>query len=259
MSESVPEKHSVRVLEGIQNWMFNHRTLVVRRVAVILLLLYFAVMVHAGSHVGGDVNQGFYFATPSFALFPFPYVLPPGYVVILSIRPLTPIEVFIYVVFIQLGIWMVWVILGIIYIMMPLVLRVYRTKTKVETQMTEVRSDRGEKIDVLTVTLVGLSAIFSVTTFSIGCNLENYGPLPLILVIGLSTVMVSNMGEQESRLRLGSVILLVLGLMVIIANGIFIPDSTPAFQLGMFGTGLAMVFIALATIRIRESGGEHQE
>ena len=135
--------------------------------------------------------------------------------------------------------------------MMPLVLRVYRTKTKVETQMIEDRSDRGEKMDVRTWVLGGLSAILSSPTFGFGYNLENYGPLPLLLVIGLSTVMVSNLGGEESRLRLGSVILLVLGLMVIIAIGTFKPDPPPAIQLGMFVTGLVMVFIALVTIRVR--------
>lgn len=50
------------MLAGIQNRTLIHRAILVRRVAVVLLLLYFAVFVNTGSAVDGDFTNGFYFA-----------------------------------------------------------------------------------------------------------------------------------------------------------------------------------------------------
>jgi hypothetical protein len=55
-----------------------------------------------------------------------------------------------------------------------------------------------------------------------------------------------------TRVRPGSVVLLILGLIVIIALVTYATSPPLAIQLGMLGTGLVMVAIALATIRIRE-------
>ncbi len=111
------------MLAGIQQYINTKRAAFVSRVAVILLLLYFAVLVDAGSHVSGDLAHGFHFPHSGYRLFPFPlstvYLNAPVQI------PLAPIEVFIYVVFIGQGIWIAWMSLGIIYIMMPLVRRVY--------------------------------------------------------------------------------------------------------------------------------------
>ena len=54
-----------------------------------------------------------------------------------------------------------------------------------------------------------------------------------------------------TRVRVGSVVLLILGLMVIIAPATYTTSPPLVYQLGMLGTGIVMVFIALATIRIR--------
>lgn len=52
-------------------------------------------------------------------------------------------------------------------------------------------------------------------------------------------------------MRLGSVVLLILGLVVIVAPVTYVTSPPLGVQLGMLGTGIAMVVIALATIRIR--------
>ena len=62
-----------------------------------------------------------------------------------------------------------------------------------------------------------------------------------------------------SLVRLGSVILLILGLLVIVVPVIYVPSPPLTNQLVMFGTGLTMVAFALLTIRIRDLGGELQD
>lgn len=197
MNETVLAKNSTRVITGIQQYISTKRAAFVRRVAVILLLLYFAVMVDAGSYVRGDLESGFYFTNTGHGLFPFPYSGGFSYPVYVYFDPLST---FIYVVFIAQGIWIAWMSLGIIYIMMPLALWVYNTMGRLNSKTTQVRSDRVKKGDVLTRIFAGFSAIFSVTTFSIGYNLENYGPLPLILVLGLSTMMVYSLRIPKMKM-----------------------------------------------------------
>ncbi|MBY8999163.1 MAG: hypothetical protein KGD60_15725, partial [Candidatus Thorarchaeota archaeon] len=48
--------------------------------------------------------------------------------------------------------------------------------------------DRGEKVGVFTGLISIPSVLLSVETFIV--NLERYGPLPLIMVLGLSTVII---------------------------------------------------------------------
>ncbi|NHI89696.1 MAG: hypothetical protein EAX87_09240 [Candidatus Thorarchaeota archaeon] len=58
-----------------------------------------------------------------------------------------------------------------------------------------------------------------------------------------------------TQVRLGSVVLLILGLMVIVASVTYIPGPAPALPLGMFGTGVILIVIALSTIRFRDQNG----
>ena len=190
MNETVPAEYSTRVLAGIQNRIKTQRVAIVRRVAVILLLLYFVVLVHAGSYVSENLDFGFFFGTSGYGLFPFPYHLPHGWAALMVITPLDPIEVFIYVVFIGQGIWIAWMSLGIIYIMMPLALWVYTTKGRPNTETTQIQSEGVKKVGVLTGIIALFSVLLSVTTFSAYHNLGNYGLPPLILVLGLSTVII---------------------------------------------------------------------
>ncbi len=190
MNETLPAKYSTRVIKGIQQYINTKRAAFVRRVAVVLLLLYFAVMVFAGRAVGSDIMNGIYFGTPGYSLFPFPYSLPSGWVIAQILVPLPPIQVFIYVVFTGQGIWIAWMSLGIIYIMMPLALWVYKTKGRLDSKTSQVQSESGKKVGVLTGIVALFPVLFSVATFSIYYNLVNYGLLPLIVVLGLSTVII---------------------------------------------------------------------
>ncbi len=190
MTRTILAKYSTIVLASIQKYINTERAAFVRRVTNILLLLYFAVMVQAGGAVGGNYTSELYFGTPGYSLFPFPYSLPSGSGIEQVLVPLPPIQVFIYVVFIGQGVWIAWMSLGIIYIMMPLVRWVYNTKYRPNTKSTHIQPERGEKVGVLTGIIALFPVLFSVATFSIPYNLVNYGLLPLIVVLGLSTVII---------------------------------------------------------------------
>ena len=181
MDENQPEQVRNRVIESIK----TQRAILVRRVAIILLLLYFAVMVDVGSHVYGTVNHGFYFTYLGYDIFPIPY----QWAVLLPvITELDPLRSFIFFTFIGQGIWIVWALLGIIYIVMPLVHWAYNIKREPDSEIMQVRSDKVEKIGVITGIVAVLSVYLSVVTFRI--NLVNYGLLPLVLVSSLSIVVI---------------------------------------------------------------------
>ncbi|MGY5865081.1 MAG: hypothetical protein RTV41_10795 [Candidatus Thorarchaeota archaeon] len=190
MTRTIRAKYSTIVLASIQKYINTERAAFVRRVANILLLLYFAVMVQAGRAVGGNYTSELYFGTPGYSLFPFPYSLPSGSPIEQVLVPLPPIQVFIYVVFVGQGVWIAWMSLGIIYIMMPLVRWVYNTKYRPNTKSTYIQPERGEKVGVLTGIIALFPVLFSVATFSLYYNLVNYGPLSLMVVLGLSTMII---------------------------------------------------------------------
>ncbi|KXH72011.1 MAG: hypothetical protein AM326_11340 [Candidatus Thorarchaeota archaeon SMTZ-45] len=181
MDENQPEQVRNRVIESIK----TQRAILVRRVAIILLLLYFAVMVDVGSYVYGTVDHGFYFTYLGYDIFPIPY----QWAVLLPvITELDPLRSFIFFTFIGQGIWIVWALLGIIYIVMPLVHWAYNIKREPDSEIMQVRSDKVEKIGVITGIVAVLSVYLSVVTFRI--NLVNYGLLPLVLVSSLSIVVI---------------------------------------------------------------------
>jgi hypothetical protein len=91
-----------------------------RRILVLLLMIYLAVMVNAALYVSGNIFVGFYFWSGGHKLFPIPYN-PAwfGNITASVITPLNPIECFIYAIFINHGIWIFWLGIGIIYIVYP--------------------------------------------------------------------------------------------------------------------------------------------
>jgi hypothetical protein len=181
----MPEKHGVRMLEGVQNRMFIHRAVLLRRVAVSLLLLYFGVMVDVGSHVYGTLEQGYYFTHIGYDIFPIPYkwgILFPAH------ADLDLLRSFIFFIFIGQGMWVLWVLLGIVYIVEPLIHWAYNIKREQRMKNRPVRTDRRERIGILTGIVALFSVYLSVTTFRI--NLGNYGLLPLIVVSSLSIMVI---------------------------------------------------------------------
>ncbi len=195
MNETVPAKYSNRVLAGIQHYIKTQSSAFVRRVAVVLLLLYFAVMVDAGSHVHGDLESGFNFPHAGYGLFPFPFPYSGG-INLPMVVYFDPLLTFIYVVFIGQWIWIAWMSLGIIYIIMPIVQRALSTMRRPNMKSTHTREDVG----VLTKLVVVLVVLPSVITYSI--NLEYYGPLPLILVLAISTVLLFRLFKPEPRSKI---------------------------------------------------------
>ncbi len=180
LAESQPGQIKKRVYAIIK----TKRAILVRRAAIILILLYFAAMVDVGSHVYGTVTQGFYFTYLGYELFPIPYQ---GVIVFPVIVELDLLRSFIFYTFIGQGMWIVWTSLGIIYILMPFALWAYNTKKEQNSEIKQVRSNKDERIGVITGIMAVLSIYLSVETF--WTNLGNYGLLPLVAILGLSIVI----------------------------------------------------------------------
>jgi hypothetical protein len=178
---------SKRVTKSTPHRIYLQRALVVRRLSVFLLLLYFAVLVDAGSGIFLDSVNGVYSGGIAVWLFPIPSVglrMVPAYV------PLTQIDVIIYLVFINQGIWIAWMLPSIIYIIMPLPLWAYRTFARPISRPVEIQHEKEEKVGILTSAIAIFSILLSVATFSFELNLGHYGPIPLVLVLGISVTLV---------------------------------------------------------------------
>jgi len=180
LAENQPEQIRKRVYTIIK----TKRAILVRRAAIILILLYFAAMVDVGSHVYGTVTQGFYFTYGGYDIFPIPYTWSILFPVLVELDPLRS---FIFYAFIGQGMWIVWTLLGSIYILMPLALWAYKIKKEQNSEIKQVRSNKDERIGVITGIVAVLSIYLSVETF--WTNLGNYGLLPLMTVLSLSIVV----------------------------------------------------------------------
>ena len=114
-----------------------------RRFFVLLLMIYFAVMVNAASCVSGNIFEGFYFWSGGHKLFPLPY--DPawfGNITASVITPLNPLECFIYAIFINHGIWIFWIGLGIIYIALPWTVRLQTFVGNLKSNLTGQESSQ---------------------------------------------------------------------------------------------------------------------
>ena len=92
-----------------------------KRIYVLLLMVYLAVMVNVAKYIGGNIFEGFYFPSAGHMLFPIPFDLGwfGQYVSASVIVPLNPVEFIIYLVFIYQGVWIFWMAIGILYVMLP--------------------------------------------------------------------------------------------------------------------------------------------
>ncbi len=97
------------------------------RIIVVGLIVYLLAMVYVARGIIGDFTDGFAWTSPAHGLFPIPFELQ-------SIAPvhqeLNIIDSFVYVVFIQGGLWMFWISLGILYILKPFVQHIIMTKRR---------------------------------------------------------------------------------------------------------------------------------
>ena len=180
-------EESTSVIKSIQHRIYLHRALVVRRIAVLLLLLYFSVLVDAGSGVFLDTVNGVFSASIGTTLFPIPFA---GLRMLTAYVPLSQNDVLIYIIFVNQGIWNLWMLSGIIYIMMPLAIWGYRTIERPILKSKLEPHEKEEKVGIVTSTIAIFSIALSVATFSFHFNFMNYGPVPLVVVLGLSTVIV---------------------------------------------------------------------
>ena len=92
-----------------------------KRIGVIILMIYLAVLVYvANEGLTGDIFTGFYWRSGGWSLFPIPFN-PSwfGWGTATVFVPLTILELLVYLVFVGHGIWILWEILGIVYIIYP--------------------------------------------------------------------------------------------------------------------------------------------
>ena len=167
------------VIKGIKCYIGTNRDSVVRRITVLLLIPYLFAMVNMERFVHGDIWNGFYWPSWSYMLFPIPIetqgVLP------VEIA-LNPIDAFIYLFFIGHGIWVAWMILGVLYIMMPIVRRGYSSLGSFNSKPEQKASDIVEPVSRFTKSAAVLAVFLSIGTFI--ANLVIYGPVPLSVVLG---------------------------------------------------------------------------
>ena len=95
--------------------------LVRKRIVVIILMIYLAVMVTVAYRgIIGDVFNGFYWRSGGWSLFPIP--IDPswfGWITITALVPLTFYELPVYLFFVGHGVWIFWEVVGVLYIVYP--------------------------------------------------------------------------------------------------------------------------------------------
>lgn len=181
----VVEQFNSGVIKDIKYHLGTNRNSVVRRITVLLLILYLFAMVNVGRYVYWDLWHGFSWASWSYTLFPFPTEM--SGISLPVVMPLNPIEVFIYLFFIGQGIWVAWMFLGVLYIMMPLVRRGYSSLGRFNSKPEQRSSDIVEPVSRFTKSAAVLAVFLSTGTFIV--NLAIYGPVVLLVVLGLSIVV----------------------------------------------------------------------
>lgn len=194
LSENMHPQGRMRMISNFQDSFRLHRELISRRLVVLLLLLYLSALVDIGHIILGDLRTGFYYGNYGYVLFPFPsnpsFLLP-------VITPVPLIEAIIYTIFIYQGIWIAWSLLGILYIMMPLLLRLYRIRKGTAAAPRLEEKEKRTRLGIITGMLAFLSIVFSVGTFSIENNLHSYGPMPFLVAIGISALLVGVMFQDS--------------------------------------------------------------
>jgi len=100
---------------------------ILRRLVVVVLLIYLLALVSFARGIGGDLVEGFYWSMPGYRLFPIPVRLYDSWLPVTE--DLTPIDQFVYVVFIWNGMWVAWTAVAVLYIVYPFLLKI-RSKRK---------------------------------------------------------------------------------------------------------------------------------
>jgi hypothetical protein len=196
----VVEQFDNGVIEGIKNHIGTHRDSVVRRITVLLLILYFYAMVNVGRYIAWDPAHGLTWTSGGYSLFPIPFdSLSLGYIVTPALEQLNPFDIFIYVIFIEQWFWVVWMFLGVLYIMMPLVRRGYFSLGRFDSKPDQKPSDIVEPISRFTKSTSVLTVLLSTMTFIF--NLSVYGPLLLSVVLGLSIVVFWILFIEDRKVR----------------------------------------------------------
>ncbi len=115
--------------EQKEPWLLSKRARgpILRRLVVVVLLIYLVALVPFARGIGGDLAGGFYWTYPGFVLFPIPG--DSGSMIPVT-EPLTPIDQFVYVVFIWNGMWVAWTAVAVLYIVYPFLLKLRSERKK---------------------------------------------------------------------------------------------------------------------------------
>jgi len=98
--------------EGLNRWAK------IRRFIVVILLADLIIMVWFGRVITGNPLDGFYWPYPNKILFPIPMDFGS---MIPVFSPLNPVDAFVYTIFIYGGLWILWLLVGILYVVYPFI------------------------------------------------------------------------------------------------------------------------------------------
>ena len=106
--------------EQVDSHKRQDKTNIGRRIFVILLLVYFAAIINVALRGVTSIRFGdFYWCDMGYKLFPIPYYEGWFSPTEPALVPLNQTELFIYLVFINNGIWAFWLGIGTLYVMLP--------------------------------------------------------------------------------------------------------------------------------------------
>ncbi|RDE12186.1 MAG: hypothetical protein C4K47_08690 [Candidatus Thorarchaeota archaeon] len=111
-------------------WLLSREELgpLLRRLIVVIVLIDFAGMVILAQWVMGNLTDGFFWGgSPGSMLFPIPIRV---YSFLPVLTPLSPIDSFVYVVFIWNDIWIAWTAVAVLYIVYPALLKLKSASKK---------------------------------------------------------------------------------------------------------------------------------
>ena len=143
-------------------------------------------MVYVGVLIVGHPGTGYHYTNIGHHLFPFPST---DSVLLPAFTPVPPVEAFVYTIFIYQGLWIAWASLGIAYILLPFSFWVYRALRK-SIKHAQEHQKQEERVGVTTGMLAFLSIYLSIGTFSISSTLYIHGPIPFLIVVALSVIIV---------------------------------------------------------------------
>ena len=200
MLKIVVEQFNNGAIKSVKRHIGIYRSSLVRRITVLLSILYLLAMVNVGQHIFWDPAVGLTWSSSGYALFPIPIDLRSlGYFVTPMHYHLSPFDIFIYMIFVGQWFWAAWMLLGVLYIMIPIVRRGYTSWDRFNSKPEQKPSDTVGPVSRFTKSTSILTVLLSTGTFIF--NLAVYGPLLLSIVLGLSIVVFWILFVEDRKVK----------------------------------------------------------